>query len=120
MIGIERNESQPSEQVRKLVRRAAELGRLRGTRAGIELALELNFPDLPLRVQDNGRVAWSLDGSVPDAGAPSFVVYCDEPIDRDLAATVSRVIEAVRAVKARFPEVALLVSLCSPSLAASA
>lgn len=95
-LGIERNESQPSEHVRKLVRRAAELGRLRGTRAGIELALELNFPELPLRVEDNGRVTWSLDGSVPEAGAPSFVVYCDEPIDRDLAATVSRVIEAVK------------------------
>jgi phage tail-like protein len=98
-LGIERNESQPSTQVRKLVRRAAELGRLRGTRAGVELALELTFPDLPLRVQDNGGVTY---GDAPKAEPPSFVVYCDEPISKDVAATVSRVIEAVKPAHVSF------------------
>lgn len=101
-LGIERNESQPSPQVRALVRRAAELGRLRGTRAGVELALSLNFPELPLRVEDKGGVAWSIDGKLPAAAPPSFVVYCDEPISRDVAATISHVIEAVKPAHVAF------------------
>jgi phage tail-like protein len=101
-LGIERNESQPSTQVRTLVRRAAELGRLRGTRAGVELALALNFPDLALRVQDNGGVVYAVDGEPPTPAPPSFVVYCDEPISADVAATVSRVIEAVKPAHVSF------------------
>ena len=101
-LGIERNESQPSAQVRRLVRRAAELGRLRGTRAGVELALALNFPDLALRVADNGGVAFSAQGDLPKPAPPSFVVYCDTPISQDVAATVSRVIEAVKPAHVSF------------------
>lgn len=102
-LGIERNESQPSAQVRTLVRRAAELGQLRGTRAGVELALKLNFPELPLRVEDNGGVSWSAEGGeLPAPGPPSFVVYCDEPIERDVAATISHVIEAVKPAHVSF------------------
>ena len=48
------------------MRRAAELGRLRGTHAGVELALKLNFPDLPLRIEDGGRVLWSTEAALPD------------------------------------------------------
>jgi hypothetical protein len=95
-LGIERNESQPSSQVRRLVRRAAELGKRRGTRAGVELALALNFPDVPLRIEDNGGISWSSDGKLPDPGPPSFVVYCDEPIEQEVAATISRVLESVK------------------------
>ena len=43
----------------RLVRRAAELGRRRGTAAGLELALELASPTCPLRVEDEGGVTWS-------------------------------------------------------------
>src|SRR5262249_34788418 len=42
-LGLRHNEAQPASQLRELVRRAAELGRLRGTHAGVELALKLNF-----------------------------------------------------------------------------
>ena len=101
-LGIERNESQASAHVRQLVRRAAELGRLRGTRAGVELALALNFPDLPLRVEDNGGVSWSNETELPEPGPPSFVVYCDEPVTRDVAATISHVIEAVKPAHVSF------------------
>jgi phage tail-like protein len=95
-LGLHHDESQPAARLRGLVRRAAEVGRLRGTRAGVELALKLNFPDLPLRVEDSGGVSWSIDGKFPDPKPPQFAVYCDEPISADEAATVARVIDAIR------------------------
>jgi phage tail-like protein len=95
-LGLEHNEAQPASELRDLVRRAAELGRLRGTRTGVELALRLNFPQLPLRVEDGGGIVSSTGGKLPAAKPPGFVVYCDQPISRDEAATVARVIEAVK------------------------
>jgi phage tail-like protein len=95
-LGLEHNEAQPAWQLRNIVRQAAELGRLRGTNAGLELALKLNFPELPLRIEDAGGVAWSADGALPDPPPPGFVVYCDEPISREQASEVARVIESVK------------------------
>jgi phage tail-like protein len=95
-LGIQHNEAQPAQQLRELVLQASELGRLRGTRAGLELALGLNFPELPLRVEDQGKVRFAADGRLPDAKAPSFAVYCDEPVSNDLAAAVLGVIDAVK------------------------
>jgi phage tail-like protein len=95
-LGLEHDEAQPVDELRALVARAAELGRARGTRAGVELALALGFPDLPLRVEDEGRVAWSLQGTLPEPAPPSFTVFCDAPIPRERAAAVARVIEAVK------------------------
>jgi phage tail-like protein len=95
-LGLQINEAQPASELRRLVRRAAELGRLRGTTAGLALALELNFPELPLRVEDGGGVAWAASGELPAPKPPAFVVYCDKPISREEAASVARVIEAVK------------------------
>ena len=39
---------------RELVLQSAEATRWRGTRRGLEMALRLTFPDLPLRVEDEG------------------------------------------------------------------
>jgi phage tail-like protein len=64
-LALERDEQRSGEERRRAVQRAPELMRLRGTRAGIELALELAFPGVPFRMQDAGAVTWSLD---PDAG----------------------------------------------------
>jgi phage tail-like protein len=98
-LGLEYDESQPTEQLRTLVRHAAELGRRRGTRAGLELALRLNFPDLPLRVEDAGAVTWSTDPvAAAGAQAPGFVVYCDAPIPDERQAAIARLIEAVKPV----------------------
>jgi phage tail-like protein len=101
-LGLEHNEAQPASQLRQLVLRTAELGRLRGTHAGVELALKLNFPDLPLRIEDGGGTAWSRNDQLPKPGEPSFVVYCDEPISREDATEVARVIESVKPVHVRF------------------
>jgi phage tail-like protein len=95
-LGLEHNEAQPASQLRNLVKRAAELGRLRGTAAGLTLALKLNFPELPLRIEDAGSVAWSADEPLPAPPPPGFVVYCDQPISREQASEVARVIEAVK------------------------
>lgn len=97
-LGVRSHERHPTADLRDLVAHAGELGRLRGTPAGVELALKLSFPDLPLRVEDGGGVAWGVAGELPAADPPSFVVYCDRAIPREEAANVARVIEAVRPV----------------------
>ena len=102
-LGLEHNEAQPASQLRNLVRRTAELGRLRGTRAGVEMALRLNFPDLLLRVEDGGGVVVSTRRDLPTPPPPpAFVVYCDTPISKEAAAEVARVIEAVKPVHVGF------------------
>jgi phage tail-like protein len=95
-LGLQYNEAQPSSQLRALVGRAAELARLRGTHAGMALALELGFPELPLRIEDGGAVRTPGDGGVADPKPPAFVVYCEQPISENEAATVARVIESVK------------------------
>ena len=73
-LGVDLDESQELRHQREMVRRSAELGRRRGTVRGLELALELAFPDVPLRVEDQGGVRWSLSGpAADDAPPPSFV-----------------------------------------------
>jgi phage tail-like protein len=101
-LGLEHNEAQPASQLRKLVLRTAELGRLRGTHAGVELALKLNFPDLPLRIEDGGGVKWSKNGNMPSPGRPSFVVYCEKAISQDEATELARVIESLKPVHVGF------------------
>jgi phage tail-like protein len=96
-LGIELNESQPTFERREVVRRAAELGRRRGTRRGLELALALGFPSLPFRVEEAGSVTWGTDPSaLAEAPPPSFVVYCDQPMAEDRQAAVARLIEQVK------------------------
>ncbi len=92
-LGVDLDESQEIRHQREMVRRAADLGRKRGTVAGMELALSLAFPDVPLRVEDQGGVRWSLDQHPVDAPPPSFVVYCDKPVGEDVQAGIARCIE---------------------------
>jgi phage tail-like protein len=97
-LGIDLDESQTPAQRREMVRHAAELGRRQGTRAGLELALSLAFPKLPLRVEDLGGVRTGPPeegGTVPPA---SFIVYCDKPIAEEVQAGVARCIEQYKPV----------------------
>ena len=96
-LGLEVDESQPLAERRKLVREAAELSRRRGTVQGLELALSLSFPGLPLRVEDNGGVTWG-DQPAREGSAGSFVVYCDMPIPETTQASVARCIEQFKPV----------------------
>jgi phage tail-like protein len=96
-LALERDEQRSGEERRRLLQRAPELMRLRGTRAGIELALELAFPDVPLRVDDGGGVRWSLDPDADWADArASFVVYCDTPLPPERLAAVARLIDQAK------------------------
>jgi phage tail-like protein len=92
-LGVDLDESQEIRHQREMVRRAADLGRKRGTVAGIELALSLAYPDVPLRVEDQGGVRWSLDQHPVDAPPPSFIVYCDKPVAEEVQAGIARCIE---------------------------
>jgi phage tail-like protein len=103
-VGLELDESQSVEEQRAMVRRGAELSRTRGTLHGLRLALELAFPELPLRVEDTGGVlrgaAAAADG---DAGRRAeFVVWCDAPIAEDVQAALARRIEHLRPVHATY------------------
>ena len=97
-LGIRLDESQTPAQRRAMVRHAAELGRRQGTRAGIELALSLAFPKLPLRVEDLGGVRTAPPEEGGEVPAASFIVYCDKPIAEEVQAAVARCIEQYKPV----------------------
>lgn len=96
-LALERDELRSGEERRRVVQRAPELMCLRGTRAGVELALELAFPGVPFRVEDAGgvRVADDPNGEWEDAPT-SFVVYCDTPLEQERLAAVARLIDQAK------------------------
>lgn len=100
-LGVELDESWPEDRQRELVRRASDLSRRRGTRAGLEEALRIAFPDLPLRVEDDGGVvhAGAAD-ELPPAAPPRFVVYCDIPLEEP--AGLARMIEIMKPVHVQY------------------
>jgi phage tail-like protein len=96
-LALERDEQRSGEERRRIVQRAPELLSLRGTRAGLELALELAFPGVPFRIEDAGGVSWSLDPDDHGMQAPaSFVIYCDMPLAENRLAAVARLIEQAK------------------------
>src|SRR6188472_3405797 len=101
-LGVDLDESQSLRDRRELVRQAAELSRRRGTRRGLELALKLAFPALPLRVEDHGGVTWREDQVSRESPPASFVVYCDKPIPEEVQAAVARCIEQYKPVHSTY------------------
>lgn len=102
-LGLTVNESWANERVRDALRLAGRLGQLRGTKQGIELVLRISFPDLPLRVEDSGKVTWSSDSDAPSAPATNaFVVYCDQTIDEAKQSEIARVIERAKPLHVNF------------------
>jgi phage tail-like protein len=96
-LGLEHDEARSGEERRRIIQQAPELMRRRGTRAGLELALTLAFPGVPFRVEDGGAVTWSLElQEQAKAEAPSFVVYCDTPLEENRLAAVARLIEQAK------------------------
>jgi phage tail-like protein len=101
-LGVDLDESQDIRHQREMVRRAAELGRRRGTVKGLELALALHFPELPLRVEDNGGVVYAGRPGPDNHGSPSFVVYCDRPVEEGVQAGIARCIEQYKPVHSTY------------------
>jgi phage tail-like protein len=101
-LGVDLDESQELRYQREMVRQSAELGRRRGTVSGLELALKLSFPNVPMRIEDQGGVKWTLDQSAVEAPPPSFIVYCDKPIPEDVQAAVARCIEQHKPVQTTY------------------
>ena len=96
-LGVDLDESRAIAVQRDTIRRAAELGRRRGTKGGLELALSLAFPDVPLRVEDDGRIVYAA-GEKVESNPPQFVVYCDKPVTEDVQAAIARCIEQFKPV----------------------
>jgi phage tail-like protein len=99
-LSVRLDEGWPEERWRALVGEAPQIGRRHGTRAGLELALRSAFPDLPLRVQDNGGVVRPGDGEARKQGG--FVVYCDVPLSDEDAAALAAAIDQLRPVNVRY------------------
>jgi phage tail-like protein len=97
-LGVDLDESQTPAQRRAMVRQAAEIGRRRGTRAGLELALSLAFPKLPLRVEDLGGVRTAPPEGGAEVPPATFIVYCDKPIAEEVQAGIARCIEQYKPV----------------------
>jgi phage tail-like protein len=101
-LGVDLDESQELRHQREMVRRAAELGRRRGTVKGLELALALHFPNVPLRVEDNGGVHWASKPAPAEKAPQNFIVYCDKPVEETLQAAIARCIEQYKPVHATY------------------
>ena len=96
-LALERDELRSGEERRHIVQRAPELMRLRGTKRGLALALELAFPGVPFRIEDAGGVTWSLDPEAAwKAVPPAFVIYCAMPLAEDKLAAVARLVDQAK------------------------
>jgi len=101
-LGVDLDEAQDVRHQREMVRRAAELGRRRGTVRGMELALALHFPEVPMRVEDTGGVIFEGRDASGKAHSASFVVYCDKPVEENLQAAIARCIEQYKPVHSTY------------------
>ena len=95
-MGLVIDEDQPVGVCRELVRNAPELGRRRGTAAGLQLLLELSFPGLQLEVEDGGRVTVGDDARSSQPTSHEFVVRSPHALDADQREAITRVIERER------------------------
>jgi phage tail-like protein len=101
-LGVDLDEAQELRHQREMVLRASELSRRRGTVKGLELALALHFPGVPLRVEDNGGVHWASRPAPAEAPKSSFIVYCDRPVEETMQAAIARCIEQYKPVHATY------------------
>jgi phage tail-like protein len=101
-LGVEIDEAEELDARREAVRMAAELGRRRGTVRGLELALRLTFPGIPMRVEDEGGVRWSMDGARANVEPARFVVYVDVPIPEERQVAIARCIDHHKPVQATY------------------
>jgi phage tail-like protein len=96
-LGFALDDEWPEQPRRQLVQHLPELARRQSTRTGLELALHLAFPGLPVRVEDGGRTAAARHvDALPPAGPVELVVYCDVPVDPKVTREMHRLIDAFK------------------------
>jgi len=96
-LGYDLDDDWPEQPRRHLVAHLPELARRQGTRTGLELALHLAFPGLPLRIDDGGRAAAAQrPEDLPPGGGGELVVVSEVPIDDATAVAITRMIEAFK------------------------
>jgi phage tail-like protein len=101
-LGVDLDETQDIKHQREMVLRSAELSRKRGTVKGMELALRLHFPEVPMRIEDNGGVIWHGRPGPKEKPSSSFIVYCDIPVDETVQAAIARCIEQYKPVHSTY------------------
>jgi phage tail-like protein len=101
-LGVDLDETQNIKHQREMVLRSAELSRKRGTVKGMELALKLHFPEVPMRIEDNGGVIWHGRPGPTEKPSASFIVYCDIPVDETVQAAIARCIEQYKPVHSTY------------------
>jgi phage tail-like protein len=101
-LGVDLDETQDIKHQREMVLRSAELSRKRGTVKGMELALKLHFPEVPMRIEDNGGVIWHGRPGPAEKPSASFIVYCDIPVDETVQAAIARCIEQYKPVHSTY------------------
>jgi phage tail-like protein len=101
-LGVDLDETQNIKHQREMVLRSAELSRKRGTVKGMELALRLHFPEVPMRIEDNGGVIWHGRPGPTEKPSASFIVYCDIPVDETAQAAIARCIEQYKPVHSTY------------------
>jgi phage tail-like protein len=92
-LGLELDDAPAGDARRGLLVKARQTARLRGTAAGLQGALNEAFPDLDLRVYDNGRVVVSkAAGRAALEPNPGFRVTCGLPLTPSRQAAVQAAI----------------------------
>jgi len=101
-LGIGLDESDTDKQRREVAREAMNLGRRRGTKKGLEQALQLEFRDLAFRVEDRGGVVWEDGAPSVEPPYPGFVVYCEAPLSEARWREVAALIDHLRPVNTMY------------------
>lgn len=100
-LGIEDDRDLPPGARRRLVRRAAEIARIRGTRAGVELTLREAFAPLELEIRDSGGVSYSREHRRVPAGEPTLTVAVPHGVDARRLAAICRLAARIKPAHVR-------------------
>ncbi|HYF27010.1 MAG TPA: phage tail protein [Baekduia sp.] len=79
-VGLEVDDVSDTDGRRQMLWLARDLARLRGTRQGLELLLELTLPGHRFDIHEDGGVTWSSEDGRPPAGSAAFEVVCRSPL----------------------------------------
>lgn len=102
-LGLPPAESYGQQAGRGLLRTAARLALLRGTRAGLELALGECFPELRFDVQDHGTVLHTNTEETSRSDPyPGFTVRCHQTLSPTLREQVRQAIEWQRPLQVKY------------------